>query len=52
MIEPGEIMVASGRLENGFEYPAIRFVVLSEKDIFKERKVKNIYKKNQTNNNK
>ena len=47
MIEPGEIMVASGRLENGFEYPAIRFVVLSEKDIFKERKVKKKKKKSQ-----
>ena len=47
MIEPGEIMVASGRLENGFEYPAIQFVVLSEKDIFKERKVKKKKKKSQ-----
>ena len=47
MIEPGEIMVASGRLETGFEYPAIQFVVLSEKDIFKERKVKKKKKKSQ-----
>ena len=46
-IAPGEIMVASGRLNNGFEYPTIQFVVLSEKDIFKERKAKKKKKKSQ-----
>lgn len=46
-IAPGEIMVASGRLGNGFEYPTIKFVVLSEKDIFKERKAKKPKKKSQ-----
>ena len=40
-------MVASGRLGNGFEYPTLKFVVLSEKDIFKERKAKKPKKKSQ-----
>ena len=40
-------MVASGRLGNGFEYPTLKFVVLSEKDIFKERKAKKLKKKSQ-----
>lgn len=46
-IASGEIMVASGRLGKGFEYPTIKFVVLSEKDIFKERKAKKPKKKSQ-----
>lgn len=46
-IAPGEVMVASGRLGNGFEYPTLKFVVLSEKDIFKERKAKKPKKKSQ-----
>lgn len=37
---PGEIMVTSGRLRSGFEYPEVPFVVLTEKDIFKERRKK------------
>ena len=39
--------MASGRLGNGFEYPTLKFVVLSEKDIFKERKAKKPKKKSQ-----
>lgn len=39
-IMEGEIMVVAGRLSNGFEYPEIHFIVLTEKDIFKERKKK------------
>ena len=44
-IMPGEIMVARGNLRRGFEYPALRFVVVTEGDIFgakkkKKRKVK------------
>lgn len=39
-IVPGEIMVVAGRLSNGFEYPDIKFIVLTEKDIFKEKKTK------------
>ena len=34
-------------LGNGFEYPTLKFVVLSEKDIFKERKAKKPKKKSQ-----
>ncbi len=42
---PGEIMVTKGNLRRGFEYPALRFVVVTESDIFgakkkKKRKVK------------
>lgn len=37
-IEPGEIMLAAGRLTSGFEYPDLKFIVLTEKDIFKSRK--------------
>ena len=44
-IMPGEIMVARGNLRRGFEYPTLRFVVVTEGDIFgakkkKKRKVK------------
>ncbi|MBR5047679.1 MAG: DEAD/DEAH box helicase, partial [Eubacterium sp.] len=39
-IVEGEIMVVPGRLSGGFEYPDIRFAVLTEKDIFKEKKKK------------
>lgn len=31
---PGEVMIAKGNLRKGFEYPNIRFVVLTEGDIF------------------
>lgn len=34
-INPGEIMVGYGHVQKGFEYPDIRFVVISESDIFK-----------------
>lgn len=46
-IHPGEIMVTCGRLNSGFEYPTLHFVVLSEKDIFKERRQKPQKKKSQ-----
>ena len=39
-VEPGEIMVTSGRLASGFEYPDVPFVILTEKDIFKDRNQK------------
>ena len=35
--EPGEVMVTYGRLRQGFEYPLIKFVVVSEADVFSER---------------
>ncbi len=34
MVNPGEIMVIHGSLYRGYEYPLIRFAVLSETDIF------------------
>ena len=40
-------MVTCGRLNSGFEYPTLKFVVLSEKDIFKERRQKSRKKKSQ-----
>ena len=36
----GEIMVSAGKLKNGFEYPALRFVVISESDVFQMKKQK------------
>ncbi|MCR4628658.1 MAG: transcription-repair coupling factor [Clostridium sp.] len=33
-VNPGEIMVVAGNLHRGFEYPMIRFVVITENDIF------------------
>ena len=38
-------MVTSGRLTSGFEYPALKYVILTEKDIFKERNQKKGKKK-------
>ncbi|WP_097014587.1 transcription-repair coupling factor [Anaerocolumna aminovalerica] len=45
IIQKGEIMVAYGSLHKGFEYPLIKFVIISESDIFgtekkKKRKIK------------
>ena len=46
-IEPGEIMTSYGKLHKGYEYPLIKFVVISESDIFgiekKKRKKKKVY---------
>lgn len=35
-VAPGEVMVTYGRVMKGFEYPLIKFVVISETDIFGE----------------
>ncbi|MGN0506270.1 MAG: transcription-repair coupling factor [Lachnospiraceae bacterium] len=47
VLTPGEIMVAQGNLRRGFEYPFLKFVVLSESDIFgaekKPKKKKHTY---------
>ena len=43
-IQPGEVMTFYGRVLKGFEYPLIKFVVISESDIFgaeKKKKRKN-----------
>ena len=34
VLSPGEIMVTSGSARRGYEYPLIRFVVITESDIF------------------
>jgi transcription-repair coupling factor (superfamily II helicase) len=47
VLENGEIMVQYGHASRGFEYPMIRFVVISETDIFGEKKKKK-KKKNYT----
>ena len=40
-VQPGEILVTYGKLHRGFEYPQIRFVVITEGDMFGvERKKK------------
>ncbi|MCR5790767.1 MAG: transcription-repair coupling factor [Lachnospiraceae bacterium] len=39
-IKKSEVMLCQGALRQGFEYPLIQFVVLSESDIFTERKKK------------
>ena len=33
-VKPGEIMTAYGKVKKGYEYPLIKFVVISESDIF------------------
>lgn len=45
VIQKGEIMTAYGSIHKGFEYPLIKFVIISESDIFgaekkKKRKIK------------
>lgn len=45
-LEEGEIIVAAGKMKNGFEYPLIRFVVISESDIFQTRRSHRKKKKN------
>lgn len=41
VVQKGEILVAAGSLHRGFEYPLIKFVMISESDIFgAERKKK------------
>ncbi len=46
-VQAGEIMVAYGKLKRGFEYPQLKFVVISESDIFgaekKKKKKRRIY---------
>ncbi len=39
-IQPGEIMTFYGRVLKGFEYPMLKFVVISESDIFGAEKKK------------
>ncbi|MDO5135201.1 MAG: transcription-repair coupling factor [Eubacteriales bacterium] len=50
VLQPGEIMVTYGHARRGFEYPLVKFGVITETDIFgqeqKKRKKKKTYKGN------
>ncbi len=37
-VKPGEVMIVKGRLRKGFMYPMVKFVAISDTDIFGERK--------------
>lgn len=47
LVKPGEIMTAYGKVRKGYEYPLLKFVVISESDIFgsekKKKKKRKIY---------
>lgn len=40
VLSPGEIMTGYGKVKKGYEYPAVKFVVISESDIFGSEKKK------------
>ncbi|HJA65181.1 MAG TPA: transcription-repair coupling factor [Candidatus Mediterraneibacter cottocaccae] len=44
-VSPGEIMVTYGHVSEGYEYPMLKFVVISESDIFGRKKKKKHRKK-------
>ncbi len=44
-VQPGEIFVTSGPLHKGFEYSLIKFVIISESDIFGSKKAKKLKRK-------
>ena len=39
-VNPGEIMVTCGYIAEGYEYPMLKFTVISESDIFGKKKKK------------
>lgn len=45
VLASGEIMTAFGRMKRGFEYPLIKFVMITESDIFGQEKKKKRKKK-------
>ena len=45
IVKPKEIKVASGAISRGFEYPLLKFAVISETDIFGAQKKKKVQKK-------
>ena len=45
MLQPKEVMVTTGKLSEGFEFPDIKLVVLSETEIFGEEKTRKKRKK-------
>ena len=49
---PGQVLVSRGRLSAGFEYPDLKLVVLTEKDIFKQKKKKKRKRESEYNSEK
>lgn len=45
LVQPGEVLTCYGRVLKGFEYPLLKFVVLSESDIFGVEKKKKARRK-------
>ena len=45
ILKPGEVMVSYGNIHKGFEYPLLKYVVISESDIFGAEKKKRKKKK-------
>ena len=45
ILKPGEVMVSYGNIHKGFEYPLLKYVVISESDIFGAEKKKKKRKK-------
>ena len=39
-VKPGEVMITRGNLHRGFIYPMLKFVVLTEEDVFGQRRKK------------
>ena len=37
-VQPGQVMIVKGSLRKGFTYPMIKFVAISDTDIFGEKK--------------
>ena len=48
VIRPGEIMVAYGHAKKGFEYPLVKFAVMTETDIFGQEQKKKRRKRRTT----
>ncbi|MDO4307701.1 MAG: transcription-repair coupling factor [Eubacteriales bacterium] len=48
IIQPGEIMVVYGHAKKGFEYPLVKFAVITETDIFGQEQKPRRKKKNYT----
>lgn len=44
-LKEGEVLISRGKLKRGFEYPILRFVVISESDIFTGKKQRKKRKK-------
>lgn len=50
-VNPGEVMIVKGSLRKGFVYPMIKFIAISDTDIFGEKKKKKRKKHNYSGKN-